>query len=188
MHTITELCRTALFLKPHQLQRYRRGYGKCPTRSKRTHYLMTLYHIHARVEFSTCSLFPCEAFWSWQSSGCDKYQSSTEYWWVTICPCICCNFDINMYIRNTRFHSFFLSLSLSLSLLSLHLLYLYTYTLPSFHRQLCVGVPQTFTVTVTPLRNLPLDLYVLIDLSPSMMDDLDSLKTLAGDIGIIILD
>ena len=51
-----------------------------------------------------------------------------------------------------------------------------------------VGVPQTFTVTVTPLRNLPLDLYVLIDLSTSMMEELDSLKRVAGDIGIIILD
>ena len=53
---------------------------------------------------------------------------------------------------------------------------------PSFHHQL--GEPETFTVTVTPLRNLPLDLYVLIDLSASMEEELNSLKNVAGDIGM----
>ena len=38
-------------------------------------------------------------------------------------------------------------------------------------------------MTVTPLRNLPLDLYILIDLSMSTDDELNGLKVIAGDIG-----
>ena len=46
-----------------------------------------------------------------------------------------------------------------------------------------VGVPQTFTVSVTALRNLPLDLYILMDLSFSMSDELNTVKSVADQIG-----
>ena len=46
-----------------------------------------------------------------------------------------------------------------------------------------VGVPTTFTVSVTALRNLPLDLYILMDLSFSMSDELDTVKSIADQIG-----
>ena len=46
-----------------------------------------------------------------------------------------------------------------------------------------VGVPTTFTVSVTALRNLPLDLYILMDLSFSMSDELDTVKSVANQIG-----
>ena len=45
------------------------------------------------------------------------------------------------------------------------------------------GEPVTFTVNVTTLRNLPLDLYILMDLSNSMSDELDTVKSIAGQIG-----
>ena len=48
---------------------------------------------------------------------------------------------------------------------------------------LCAGEPQSFEVRVTPQRNLPLDLYVLSDLSGSMEDELEALQAVAGDIG-----
>ena len=90
------------------------------------------------------------------------------------------------YVDLHSFHYIFtlsLPLPLSVSPPSLHHLALHVhFYLSSFHCQL--GVPQTFTVTVTPLRNLPLDLYVLIDLSGSMIEELNSLKQVAGDIGI----
>lgn len=54
--------------------------------------------------------------------------------------------------------------------------------------RLNVGVQQTFNVTVTPLRNLPLDLYVLIDRSSSMIDELLALRAVAGDIASQIRD
>jgi len=43
-----------------------------------------------------------------------------------------------------------------------------------------LGEPQTLTVQVTPLRNLPLDLYILMDLSNSMSDELQIVKDIAG--------
>ena len=46
-----------------------------------------------------------------------------------------------------------------------------------------LGVPTTFTVNVTALRNLPLDLYILMDLSNSMSDELDIVKSVADQIG-----
>jgi len=46
-----------------------------------------------------------------------------------------------------------------------------------------LGEPQTFTVSVTPLRDLPLDLYILMDLSNSMSDELMSVKEISGQIG-----
>ena len=45
------------------------------------------------------------------------------------------------------------------------------------------GEPLTFTVNVTTLRNLPLDLYILMDLSNSMARELDTVKAIAGQIG-----
>jgi len=51
-----------------------------------------------------------------------------------------------------------------------------------FLQTLTLGEPQTFTVQVTPLRNLPLDLYILIDLSNSMSDELQSVKNITGQI------
>ena len=45
-------------------------------------------------------------------------------------------------------------------------------------------MPNSFRVTVTPLRNLPLDLYVLIDLSFSMGEELRELISVAGEIGM----
>ena len=46
------------------------------------------------------------------------------------------------------------------------------------------GEPRTFSVSVTPLRNLPLDLYVLSDLSGSMGENLRALKQIGGNIGV----
>ena len=45
------------------------------------------------------------------------------------------------------------------------------------------GEPQTFTLSVKPARNYPLDMYFLMDLSGSMAPDLDSLRNLSGSIG-----
>ena len=44
-------------------------------------------------------------------------------------------------------------------------------------------VPTTFTLMVKPASNFPLDLYILMDLSYSMRDDLDNLKLLASSLG-----
>ena len=46
-----------------------------------------------------------------------------------------------------------------------------------------LGEPLTFTVNVTTLRDLPLDLYILMDLSSSMSDELATVKSIAGQIG-----
>ena len=46
-----------------------------------------------------------------------------------------------------------------------------------------LGEPQTFAVQVTPLRNLPLDLYILMDLSHPMSDELQSVKDISDQIG-----
>lgn len=50
---------------------------------------------------------------------------------------------------------------------------------------LVVGVPVTFPLRVRPARNYPLDLYLLMDLSYSMSDDLSNLKSLGNQIGNI---
>ncbi|CAI8030406.1 Integrin beta-2 [Geodia barretti] len=44
------------------------------------------------------------------------------------------------------------------------------------------GEPQTFTLSVKPARNYPLDMYFLMDLSGSQASDLDSLKDLSNSI------
>ena len=56
----------------------------------------------------------------------------------------------------------------------------FTITTPFF----LPGEPHTFSVTVTPLRDQPLDLYILIDLSASMGEHLAALKQSAGNIGM----
>ena len=51
----------------------------------------------------------------------------------------------------------------------------------------CVGDPVTFNISVTPRRNLPLDLYILIDLSFSMTDELVAIQNIANRIGVLTL-
>ena len=46
----------------------------------------------------------------------------------------------------------------------------------------CTGEPQTFTLSVEPAKNYPLDMYFLMDLSGSQASDLDSLKDLSNSI------
>lgn len=48
------------------------------------------------------------------------------------------------------------------------------------------GQPETFTLNVRPARNFPIDLYLLMDLSFSMRDDLDNLKRLGSDLGMLM--
>ena len=46
-----------------------------------------------------------------------------------------------------------------------------------------VDEPVSVPVTVKPARNYPLDIYMLMDLSYSMADDLETIKTLGTEIG-----
>ena len=46
----------------------------------------------------------------------------------------------------------------------------------------CVGEPQTFTLSVKPSRNYPLDMYFLMDLSGSQFADLEMLRNLSTSI------
>lgn len=46
-----------------------------------------------------------------------------------------------------------------------------------------IGQPITFPLEVRPARNFPIDLYVLMDLSFSMDDDLANLKSLGANLG-----
>lgn len=46
------------------------------------------------------------------------------------------------------------------------------------------GAPISFPLQVRPARNFPIDLYLLMDLSFSMRDDLDNLKRLGANLGI----
>lgn len=45
------------------------------------------------------------------------------------------------------------------------------------------GVSETFTLNVRPARNFPIDLYLLMDLSFSMRDDLQNLQMLGTALG-----
>lgn len=45
------------------------------------------------------------------------------------------------------------------------------------------GTPQTFSFRVRPARDFPIDIYLLMDLSFSMEDDLSNLKALGADLG-----
>ena len=44
--------------------------------------------------------------------------------------------------------------------------------------------PQSITVSVRPANNFPLDIYLLIDLSFSMNDDLQNLRRLSSELGM----
>ena len=46
------------------------------------------------------------------------------------------------------------------------------------------GETQQFTIQIKPAMNYPVDLYYLMDLSRSMLDDLQKLRTLGTDIGL----
>ena len=45
------------------------------------------------------------------------------------------------------------------------------------------GEPQTFQLSVRPQQNYPLDFYILMDLSSSLGDDLQTIQGIAPDIG-----
>ena len=45
------------------------------------------------------------------------------------------------------------------------------------------GHKETFTVTVTPAPDIPLDVYILMDFSASTRDDLQVLQQIAHQIG-----
>ena len=53
--------------------------------------------------------------------------------------------------------------------------------------QYCAGEPQTFTLSVRPARNYPLDLYFLMDLSGSQALDLVMLRNLSNSISESLL-
>ena len=65
-----------------------------------------------------------------------------------------------------------LSLSLSLSPLSLSLSLSHT-----------PGVPGVFNITVAPAASFSVDMYMLMDLTLTMFQDLSSLKTFAAELG-----
>lgn len=46
-----------------------------------------------------------------------------------------------------------------------------------------IGSPVTFPITVEPARNFPVDIYLLMDLSFSMEDDLVNLRRLGATLG-----
>lgn len=46
-----------------------------------------------------------------------------------------------------------------------------------------LGETQQFTIQIKPAKNYPVDLYYLMDLSKSMLDDLEKLTTLGTKIG-----
>ena len=45
------------------------------------------------------------------------------------------------------------------------------------------GHKETFTVTMTPAPDIPLDVYILMDFSASTRDDLQVLQQIAHEIG-----
>jgi len=49
------------------------------------------------------------------------------------------------------------------------------------------GQTQTISVGVQPANNFPVDIYYLMDQSFSMIDDLDSLRNLAEELGQYIV-
>lgn len=46
-----------------------------------------------------------------------------------------------------------------------------------------IGQTQSFNVSIRAAENFPLDLYMLVDLSGSLADDLQTIKGIASDIG-----
>ena len=49
---------------------------------------------------------------------------------------------------------------------------------------LFLGAPKSFSIKVKPAENFPVNLYYLMDMSKSMEDDLDKLRTLGTKIGM----
>lgn len=49
------------------------------------------------------------------------------------------------------------------------------------------GVPGVFNVTVKPAASFSVDMYLLMDLTLTMFQDLSNLKTFAADLGIPVL-
>lgn len=49
---------------------------------------------------------------------------------------------------------------------------------------LITGIAETFQLQAQPASNFPIDLYLLMDLSFSMRDDLDNLKALGANLGM----
>ena len=49
-----------------------------------------------------------------------------------------------------------------------------------------LGQPQSFTVSVRPADNFPVDIYLLIDESFSMNDDIQNLKSLSSQLGVYV--
>ena len=49
-----------------------------------------------------------------------------------------------------------------------------------------IGQPQSFTVSVRPTDNFPVDIYLLIDKSFSMNDDLQNLRRLSSQLGLYV--
>ena len=45
------------------------------------------------------------------------------------------------------------------------------------------GIPQSFTVTVKPPQSISVDMYVLMDLTQTMSDDLASLQNFGVELG-----
>jgi hypothetical protein len=48
--------------------------------------------------------------------------------------------------------------------------------------RLRAGTSQNFTVSIRPAENYPFDLYMLVDLSQSLLNDLNTIKGIATDI------
>lgn len=57
------------------------------------------------------------------------------------------------------------------------------HSLTPTHAYFSTGEPQNFSVRVTPRAGYPLDLYILMDLSSSMRDDLDTVESLSSRLG-----
>ncbi len=51
------------------------------------------------------------------------------------------------------------------------------------HTYTHTGAPISFPLTVQSARNFPVDVYLLMDLSSSMRDDLENLKRLGSSVG-----
>ena len=64
------------------------------------------------------------------------------------------------------------------------LLCIHTVVMHSSIHHIYAGSPVNFEVKVEPANNFPIDLYLLMDLSTSMTDDLVNLKNLGTQLGM----
>ena len=83
--------------------------------------------------------------------------------------------DYVMFINTDSFHSLTHTHS-----------HTHTHTHTHTHILTHTGAPVTFPLSVRPARNFPIDLYLLMDLSFSMNDDLNNLKRLGSQLGMYI--